>query len=546
MPVAKFRVGQYNILANCLADNLKPWFWYGYRGLSDGEYRADALDPVRRQLFGSGRSTKLMDFWALMKRFFKIYHTDFPYLLHLQEYSLLSPADDLCAKLQVALREFFSRTNLSSPEGNKDLPYQLFRPHTHAYQLWEQVASPVGFTLTADNWAGLNDLAANINSAVDSEDKCVAIRAYNAELQRLLGVGGDFHARLGALASLVCLSDEDMHRVLAVQAEWKWATRAERLIAEIRRHEVDIWGIEELDAVDLFRSQLADTHALAIFKHRSILPKEDGAAIFYNTRHFQLVTGDSVGFVRFSGAAALTHPELLPRQISVSLHDGCAASENDPNTTTAQCPGWVFTDRLQPHDKEFFDERIAVFAALRHVETGATVVVVSTHLNHTQNDPLRESIRRHQARQLDLALRQFVRTLHLDGAPTVLLGDFNDVPTLATYGRPDGPSPVYDYLVNESGWQDAFKPPHQPTTFTLNRQYPIDFILFKPNDRCLTVAPDPVQLVRLVGVVDGRPQLLPPHQYHAACLGPPMPAVDDQGPVPSDHVPITATLTMHL
>jgi hypothetical protein len=74
-PSLLFHVGQYNILAANLANNMKPWFWcvswksnrmsfhnanlmppillhcrYGYRGINPAQppvYMGDCLDPVR-------------------------------------------------------------------------------------------------------------------------------------------------------------------------------------------------------------------------------------------------------------------------------------------------------------------------------------------------------------------------------------------------------------------------------------------------------------------------------------------------------------------
>lgn len=46
-----FRVGQYNILGACLFQNLKAWFWYGYRGIEDGKtYLEDEFESVRGQV----------------------------------------------------------------------------------------------------------------------------------------------------------------------------------------------------------------------------------------------------------------------------------------------------------------------------------------------------------------------------------------------------------------------------------------------------------------------------------------------------------------
>ncbi len=44
-------------------------------------------------------------------------------------------------------------------------------------------------------------------------------------------------------------------------------------------------------------------------------------------------------------------------------------------------------------DKDFFDERVAVFAALHHISSGLDVIIVATHFYHSQNNVLYEGIR---------------------------------------------------------------------------------------------------------------------------------------------------------
>lgn len=79
----ELRVGHYNVLADSLADNLKPWFWYGYSGVAARPlpvYRRDELDELRGEVFGAGRSRTLQNFWAgVLKKYAKVYSVFFDY-----------------------------------------------------------------------------------------------------------------------------------------------------------------------------------------------------------------------------------------------------------------------------------------------------------------------------------------------------------------------------------------------------------------------------------------------------------------------------------
>lgn len=62
--------------------------------------------------------------------------------------SLFLPGEVLIPVLHQALLDFFSRSNVTSPEGNKDLPYHLFTRTSKAYQSWSSVAGPLGLELS--------------------------------------------------------------------------------------------------------------------------------------------------------------------------------------------------------------------------------------------------------------------------------------------------------------------------------------------------------------------------------------------------------------
>lgn len=71
------RAGQYNVLAASLANNIKPWFWYGCHGIVPNEpYMGDAFDQARVAAFGHGRSQKLAKLWSIMKTWLRLFDND--------------------------------------------------------------------------------------------------------------------------------------------------------------------------------------------------------------------------------------------------------------------------------------------------------------------------------------------------------------------------------------------------------------------------------------------------------------------------------------
>lgn len=62
--------------------------------------------------------------------------------------------------------------------------------------------------------------------------------------------------------------------------------------------------------------------------------------------------------------------------------------------------GYVFTEHLAPNQKEYFDERVAVFAILKHRASGLDVAFAATHLYHSQDNSLHEAIRGHEINQV--------------------------------------------------------------------------------------------------------------------------------------------------
>eukprot|EP00906_Rhabdomonas_costata_P003623 RCo005502 len=524
----RFRVGQYNLLANCLADNLKPWFWYGYSGIQeDAPYHGDEFDVSRVQCFGYGRSEKLIKFWTLMKMFLKIFHTDYNYRIHLREFA--NPQEiskQLIPLLHQALVDFFYRDNLSSPEGDKDLAYHLFRRNSREYSLWEDVSRHAGLHLRDEHWPLLEAHRSEAMAATTVLEKHRHMVKFNATLRAALTAGplpvpsfrseeqlrqesDQLSALLRKLATFVCPSNLDLREIFAVQQQWNWDRRCQALVAQLNAMDVDVWALQELDELFSLRALLRPRYELAAFKQRAITPKgeptwrapkEDGVALFYNPAVFTLRPDGwlRVGGVRYSGAAAVrSSVPLQMRRLMRPYLDGVIPTESETfegsqAEQAPQVPVYVFTDRLSPQDKDCFDDRVAVMAILRHIPSGQDVVFSSTHLYPGQNDIPSERIRAQECRQLDAALDDFCAQCGVSlNAPRVLLGDMNDPPDVAYFGRKQCPTAVYDYLVQESLWRDAFSSALNPTrgfrpcpvrpitTLTLNRQLPIDYILTK-------------------------------------------------------------------
>jgi len=207
----KFRVGQYNILGDCFADNMKPWFWYGYAGLVKNKpYLNDELDPVRERLLGFGRSSLLVKFWTLGKRFLKLFHVDFPYQMqNVSHYQNISVAPSfVCTNIiHTALCDFFNRDDLGK-EGDKDLAHELFADRSsEEYKAWASFATEAGLLLHTDDWV---DLDAHRHAIPGSSNRTVAINVFNRKLQqaylrnRGMDSAADLSEPLRLVVSLLC------------------------------------------------------------------------------------------------------------------------------------------------------------------------------------------------------------------------------------------------------------------------------------------------------------------------------------------------------
>jgi endonuclease/exonuclease/phosphatase family metal-dependent hydrolase len=208
-----------------------------------------------------------------------------------------------------------------------------------------------------------------------------------------------------------------------------------------------------------------------------------------------------------------------------------------------------------PNQKDYYDERVAVFAALTHLESGVVVVVAATHLYHSQKNPVHEEIRGLEFLQLQEALAVFRTDQGVtEEAPLLLLGDMNDAPDHSYYGEVAPRHTRFYAEATRQGWQDCFATvpgvSRPPTTATLSRRYCIDYILTKAGggggaDIAIDARGDPVPPICLVGLdKEGKRVLLPEGVTAGAVCGLPLGACGGQAAIPSDHVPITATVTI--
>mmetsp|Transcript_20109 Transcript_20109/g.61009 ORF Transcript_20109/g.61009 Transcript_20109/m.61009 type:complete len:719 (-) Transcript_20109:83-2239(-) len=694
------RVGQYNILAANLANNLKSWFWYGYSGLRPPPatttattlatpppppppppqiYRDDGLDGLRAEVFGTGRSPLLADFWAgVLKKYVKIWSLYFDYELQrpslyegedieaeidvapmpqslgaaavklpLAEMRLAAgPSERLVALLQEALLDFLYRDRLDlAAEGDKDLAHHLFvSPHHKAtlnFATWQKVAGPVGLgllDLPVADWEALEEK----RRAIDAEKHAAAAPAapapvrdslsdmrweciadYNRALRRHLADGADSEEAIRGvlahkcrrLAELVSFSDADMRDILRIQHEsFDWQQRVHGIADEMAKRNCHIWAVAEIDAYEdisgaLARNPSTSRLRLVAYKHRKTIRADDGVAIYADVERFDV---EGVGFVRFSSAAEYRGlgkgggGDLGLRVHAGRVEDGIITPETEyerqpiplegdeaaPAAAVAEmltggaAVAYTYTDNLKPEQGRWFDERVATFAVLkakvkeREADGPPTrILAVATHLWHTQNNPTNERLRLIEAQQMMRALTHFKEAATAAFGPLhaeIVCGDFNDAPNLAWYeGRcnetdPSSaaapPTPVYDFMVREQGYLDALgqvEGRRTPTTFTMARSYPIDYIMVRRPDHGasgggggsggggsfgLAARADDVQRVRLATRcgASGDLELLPYGTSRGAVTGTPMPAVGEQPTVPSDHVPVSATVDIEV
>jgi len=257
---------------------------------------------------------------------------------------------------------------------------------------------------------------------------------------------------------------------------------------------------------------------------------------------------------------------------------------------------WSFTapETLRRIHQEKWDERIAVVALLQHRATGRLILAASTHLAHSQDKPAAEAVRAAQVRQLDRALCE-IRMAWLVGkegeegreeaVPTLIMMDGNDTPHLSCYGphravvgeieeggKEGGKvyTPMYQTMAQELGHVDCLGEDYGPTSITLNRRYRIDYIWAKmgvegkgkeggkKDERgdvegrgekmvLEKVEVTPALDVQLAGFKNGGKYLVS-HDEEAteAVYGLPLPAIEDQPCIPSDHLHVSAHLTFRV
>jgi endonuclease/exonuclease/phosphatase family metal-dependent hydrolase len=540
--IMNFRIGTYNVLASCLADNLKPWFWYGFAGLGEGVYRNDGFDGTRRRLFGSGRSRTWINFWTLSKRFFKVYHSDFSYKMHdTSKYSNDCPSQEWISIKHSALVDFFNRNNTST-EGNKDLPYHLFSKTTKEYALWSAVAGECGIYISDQQWDLLEvqretiqevqDNPAALTAAIDSFNlivkQCIVSNLRqnppNFQFESKVPSNNDvetddelFSRHLLKLSELVALSDADLNSIIAVQKDLEWKSRAPVLAQQMLEANVHVWAVQELDQMQSLSAALSPRFQLAAYKQRSVKPREDGPAIYFDTNVFELVelptstdfdskasSALPISFALFSGESAVAgnegvrtpimYPRLGPVFLALSERQTLQDGKYSQPELLEESSCYTFTSHLRPQDKQYFDERVAVFAALRHRASGRIAVFSSVHLHHTQNDPYYSSIRSFQVEQLVAALNAFRTRFGLLNVPCFLLGDFNEAPSTEWYQsvnltdsstlarlqlRADEQKLTAMYRRMSDFCVDAFAGHPSgafPTSMTLSRGFPIDYV----------------------------------------------------------------------
>lgn len=236
------------------------------------------------------------------------------------------------------------RTNLSThPKPNQ--------PHSTVSC---SLLAPLGYSLAPEDWTTAEWLRAAIHAApTGSPEHSQAVDAFNAWLRRHFvvqrrhrypslehfalppaRVEEEFKEVALEMATFMALSDADLRRLIAYQHELEWAARGENVAAEIGRMRVDVLGLEEVDRVGFLRRRLAPRLRLAAFKHRKVVPKDDGCALFYDPEVLALrrvavggeaeaEAGPAVAVVRYSGEAEakVSESESENERVCWQLHD---------------------------------------------------------------------------------------------------------------------------------------------------------------------------------------------------------------------------------
>jgi len=545
-----FRVGQYNIFADYLADNFRPWLWYGFVGIIEPTTQ---LEEQQLEIWGKGRSKLQIKFWCLMKKYAKLFDTEFPYNLErLEKYSVNYPSRALIHGLQRAIEAFFYRNNMTSPIGKSDTTPYLFDRCQAELELWNEAAKSVRLDIPMDDevWETLDILRWEMAEEKDPNEIKHKLDLFNEELRDFWGSDSELSRKIRDLASLMSPNDRDLNAIIKNQKSFLWENRGPAIIKQIMALNCDIWGLEEIDKLDYIRANLQDHLKLAVYRYRKIDIATEGEAIFYNPKTFEIYRQKgrlAIGSVRYSGEAKFNgEREIQLQEETLWLSDNVILPENaaQDDEKAEALPGWKFTENVTRRTKAYYDERVGIFTILKHKKTKTNFLFVCTHLYHSQNNARHEKIRELQIQQLLQALAKFKEIFSCPDIATIFVADLNDVPSMEIFGR-DGHSKVYSTLIEER-FIDVFADDPSPTSTTLSRSVSIDYI-WTHNLKNWKSEPDPKMPIRCMAIGDDEKMtLLPPGVTDGATVCPPMPACDlggteKQDAIPSDHIPIATT-----
>lgn len=485
--------------------------------------------------------------------------------------------EDLCPSavmrriLQQAISDFFNRNDNNNIQGDSLLPYEVAHPNCDDFLSFHDIIlKPLGVEICDGYWPLLEYQRSRVFQS-RGDERTKAMDHFNHDFKQLLvlirnaapdacqerGRVKDFWGLAYEMASLMTLSDDDITNILAYDSDISWDTRSLHLIERIKEAQVDVLAVEELDMVENFTKHLSPRLKLAAFKYRAIQKVDDGVGLFYNPSKFRIarIGGKlAIGAVRFSGSLeckAKTKLKIRPRDVRYvnGVIDG-EADEAGEGRGGEMVTCWCFTDDFD--GLENFDDRTAIMVVLEGIASGVKIIFVATHLTTGQGDARCENIRVQQILQLECALKEFRRSFQLMDTPMFLVGDCNDTPKMNGNGcngtvENAAYSKFYTTALT-NGWKDLMGERCPVTSLTLSRSVRIDYIFGRvtSDDIEIEAVPDEVQRVHLVGYDESSKHkvLLPYNERKGALYGPPLPAVDAQPAIPSDHVPIFANITL--
>ena len=342
------RFASYNILAGSLCSNLKPWFWYGYSGIQQGQiYINDGLDNRRIEAFGLERSNEMINVWSVCKEYLRLFDSvGFNYRVHsLKKYekdvkdpvSGHEPSKIMAFHLERAIYDFLHR-NVDGYKGDMNLPYHFFDLKNKDFHVWEKVImKPLNLSFNEHEWKHLDDLrnlilqsksvsaSSSISNMASSstnnkKTKFDMVENFNRALHSILikkyiergSLSSDKSEETNnnnisnssneepekkllkevsqEIASILTLSNNDLNRLIEGQRFMRWENRAKVIQTRIKAMNPDVIGLQELDEVKELMDGLYPNLKLAVFKHRKVSFNDDGCAIFYNPERFRLRT----------------------------------------------------------------------------------------------------------------------------------------------------------------------------------------------------------------------------------------------------------------